>query len=334
MEDLAVMVRRAANAVELAQAATVLSSRNEILSFLTTHIHEIIPCDKAAMNQCDLATGEVMVTAMDDQPTSFHIPLSLNHRDTPLPLLSHFESTRRLEGARLSDIAPARWRDTASYSEVYRPMGAEHQAAIVLEWHEPIVWGVAMNRSTVDFTESDITLLNILGSIVRPSLAAYIDRQRILDLLATNGSQRSLITFGGDWQHLLDVPEVAGDLLAHTDYASSVPGFNHRLGELARSLKPLIPRRVDGVEFTRLPQTTAGTGTLLIERVSQSNPLTNRQREILEFVNRGLSTKEIARSLGISRRTVETHIQNTYSRLQVNNRVQAVNRARTRSTPI
>jgi len=327
MEDPALMVRRVAGAVELAEAAAVLPSRDEMLSFITAHIHEVIPCDKAAMNECDLLTGEVVATAMDDQPTSFPIPLRLNHRDTPLPLLTYFERTSRLDGARLSDVSPANWRDTASYSEVYRPMGAEHQAAVVLEYHDSVAWGVAMNRSTADFTDTDLTLLNILGSIIRPSLTACIVRQRINDLLARDGCEYSLVTFDGEWERVRDVPAMARELLSRTDYASNLLGFSRLLGELSKTLEPLVPRRLVGLEFTRLPQTDTATGTLVVESPNRSETLTKRQREILELVSQGLSAKEIAQILGISRRTVETHLQNAYARLKVNNRMRAVNGA-------
>jgi len=207
-------------------------------------------------------------------------------------------------------------------------MGAEHQAAVILEYHDSIAWGVALNRSTSDFADTDLMLLNILGSIMRPNLTSISFRQRMLDLLARKGSERSLITFDGDWDRVLEVPNAARDLLSRTDYASNLPGFNRLLGALARTLEPSVPRRVSGLEFTRLPQTDADRGSLLVEDSNQSDPLTKRQREILELINRGLSAKEIAQILGISRRTVETHLQNAYARLKVNNRVQAVNGAR------
>lgn len=43
--------------------------------------------------------------------------------------------------------------------------------------------------------------------------------------------------------------------------------------------------------------------------------LTEREREVVEHVVRGLSDKEIARRLGISRETVRTHIENAAMKL-------------------
>jgi DNA-binding CsgD family transcriptional regulator len=57
-----------------------------------------------------------------------------------------------------------------------------------------------------------------------------------------------------------------------------------------------------------------------------SAPLSERQLEVLRGVRRGASNAEIAMSLGISRRTVEKHLQNAYALLDVTSRTQALAR--------
>src|SRR5918997_3444362 len=56
-------------------------------------------------------------------------------------------------------------------------------------------------------------------------------------------------------------------------------------------------------------------------------PLTPREREILQLMSDGLPNKTIASRLSISERTVTTHIANIYSKLHVNNRVSAIQEA-------
>ncbi|MGH2543305.1 MAG: response regulator transcription factor, partial [Ardenticatenaceae bacterium] len=51
--------------------------------------------------------------------------------------------------------------------------------------------------------------------------------------------------------------------------------------------------------------------------------LTEREREILEFVAAGNSNKEIARALYLSEKTVKHHMTNILQKLQVRNRVEA-----------
>ncbi len=55
--------------------------------------------------------------------------------------------------------------------------------------------------------------------------------------------------------------------------------------------------------------------------------LTERELQILELVSRGLSVKQVASRIGLSPRTVETHLAKLYRKLGVRNRVQAVSRA-------
>ncbi len=54
--------------------------------------------------------------------------------------------------------------------------------------------------------------------------------------------------------------------------------------------------------------------------------LTARETEILEQVARGLHTKEIAGELGISERTIGSHLRNIYEKLHVHSRSAAVAR--------
>lgn len=50
--------------------------------------------------------------------------------------------------------------------------------------------------------------------------------------------------------------------------------------------------------------------------------LTKRQAQVSELTARGLCAKEIARELGISRRTVEDHKHDAYAKLGVRNAVE------------
>lgn len=62
---------------------------------------------------------------------------------------------------------------------------------------------------------------------------------------------------------------------------------------------------------------------------SQYEQLTNREIEILNLVAQGLSNREIAEQLFVSRCTVESHIKHIYRKWSVTKRTQAVSIART-----
>jgi LuxR family transcriptional regulator, maltose regulon positive regulatory protein len=62
--------------------------------------------------------------------------------------------------------------------------------------------------------------------------------------------------------------------------------------------------------------------------------LTRRERDILTLVGRGLSNKEIGRSLQIGPETVKWHLKNTFGKLGVATRFQATRRAQALALPI
>ena len=64
------------------------------------------------------------------------------------------------------------------------------------------------------------------------------------------------------------------------------------------------------------------------EAAIRSLGLTDRECEILSQLASGQSNKELARTLGISPNTVKTHVARVYEKLEVQKRVQAIEKAR------
>jgi len=56
--------------------------------------------------------------------------------------------------------------------------------------------------------------------------------------------------------------------------------------------------------------------------------LTEREREILKLIAQGLTNPAIAEKLVLSPKTIRNHVSNIFSKLQVNNRAQAIVKAR------
>jgi len=109
---------------------------------------------------------------------------------------------------------------------------------------------------------------------------------------------------------VIDDPGLIADVLrAHAcgyalktqDTAEIVEAIRQVLGGL-RYLPPMVPR--DAIE-----EELAANVRQPLER------LTRREREVFELLIRGYSNDEIATSLAISRRTVETHRQRVMNKL-------------------
>lgn len=59
----------------------------------------------------------------------------------------------------------------------------------------------------------------------------------------------------------------------------------------------------------------------------EENPLSSRETEVLTQLSKGLNYQEIAENLIISPSTVRKHIENIYKKLQVRNKMEAVQKA-------
>lgn len=68
-------------------------------------------------------------------------------------------------------------------------------------------------------------------------------------------------------------------------------------------------------EYRRMATVPTGDGPDLPK-------LTDRETEVLRFVAKGLSAKQIGTRLGVSHRTVENHVQSSLRKLQLSNRVE------------
>lgn len=53
-------------------------------------------------------------------------------------------------------------------------------------------------------------------------------------------------------------------------------------------------------------------------------PLSDREKEILQLIAKGISNSEAAKMLGLSKATIRTHLEHIYRKLEVTNRVEAV----------
>jgi LuxR family maltose regulon positive regulatory protein len=92
-----------------------------------------------------------------------------------------------------------------------------------------------------------------------------------------------------------------------------------------------VHKLLDAFRQEREAQRNRGTETVsLLPPLAQAltDPLTERELEVLQLLAEGLSNKEIAERLIVAPSTVKQHLKNIYSKLDVHSRTQAVARGR------
>jgi DNA-binding NarL/FixJ family response regulator len=95
-------------------------------------------------------------------------------------------------------------------------------------------------------------------------------------------------------------------------------------------IQPNLARRL--LRHFRVPE-AVGPGTAEGPAASAQNtpdaepqlkPLSDREKEILQLIAKGVSNSEAAKMLNVSKATIRTHLEHIYRKLEVTNRVEAV----------
>jgi ATP/maltotriose-dependent transcriptional regulator MalT len=80
------------------------------------------------------------------------------------------------------------------------------------------------------------------------------------------------------------------------------------------------------ISITTAPKTTVSTIPLPIQEANQQlfEPLSDRELEVLSYIGRGLSNREIANEMVVELSTVKKHLTHVYGKLAVSTRAQAI----------
>lgn len=191
--------------------------------------------------------------------------------------------------------------------------------AVMLSVEDDVeVVGQAGNgREAVEFAASnDVDV--VLMDVQMPELDGIEATEQIV--AAGRGKVVILTTFERD-DYLFDALRAgaSGFLLKNAD-PDELVGAVHAVAEGHALLAPEMTVRVIEklTEHTREQGPAAARGVELLAR------LTEREREVLQHMARGLSNAEIARTLFLSETTVKTHVSNLLGKIQTRDRVQAV----------
>jgi DNA-binding NarL/FixJ family response regulator len=187
--------------------------------------------------------------------------------------------------------------------------------------------------------------------IVRQGLVGVLEDEADLEVVGAFGSAREAI---GHVRRLqpdvvlldLEMPELDGveaiPLLLREKESLAILVFTaydteeRVLGALRGGAKGYLLKGASSDEIARAVRQVHGGGSYLEPRVASrviaqvqtprrtTTSLSEREREVLRLVAEGQPTKQVARSLGITERTVKFHVNSIFHKLGAESRAQAV----------
>lgn len=267
------------------------------------------------------------------------------------PLIARLKQKRESRVYLLSDaVERSRFRRLGLYQEIYRRLGVEFQMALPLPAYDSCTVAFVLNRGRQDFSDRDRSmftlvqphLLNAYRTSIRMAQgrSQQIRFQKALEsegrqviLLDPYGSIRSTTAGAFEWISFYfrtsagESKGLPSELLRWIQAQQLQPGLNG-------SRKPLILGRSGNRLVIRFMEGKEGPILILKEEIENKRSLpakaletvlnlTPREAEVLNWVAKGKTNKDIGVIMNISARTVQKHLEHIYSALGVETRTAA-----------
>jgi DNA-binding CsgD family transcriptional regulator len=315
-------------------------------------IRAVIPFDRACWHNVDPATAMITTVYGDSAPATPLLP-RLEYGDQDVNQYAAL-ARRSVTVGILSQATRGDRTRSRRFREVLEPMGIgdELTAAFVID---SMAWGCVRlyrHRGRPDFESTEAAFV----AVISPALAEAFRRSLLLPGLAvhevTGGPGVILLddrdrieAVSASAQHwlreVIDIPRTAETALPHPVYAVAArarsihKAADRASGRLARARVPTRSGPWLILHGMRLGGTTEGRTAVLVEPASspelaslivRAYGLSNREREVLQRLVQGLSTKEIAATLGISAYTVADHLKGIFEKVGVQSRTELMAR--------
>lgn len=316
-------------------------------------VHRLIPANSAVYNSFDFRTGEMQVVHDHGAEGDRYLP-ALQQRIQEHPLLAHVRAHWQAGAAALSDVITHReLRNTPIYCEFLHPLQIERQLGLLVEDRTYGITAVGLQRNGSDFSQRDKDILSFFQPHLIQAYKNASDltalKQRVRDLDAATGlSATGVIGLRADEKIEWLSGWAAQWLREYFPGPQASPRLPPALAAWIRRQK--TGRAGNHKTGWRSGQTVAGPNgrlqirwvyeppnrscLILSEQRQAPAPqtlsqlgLSSREAEVLHWVAQGKTNEVVARVLGVSKRTVEKHMERILAKLGVESRVDAVLRA-------
>ncbi len=267
------------------------------------------------------------------------------------PVLQYWKKTHAGSTIAISDLVPDReFRETALYRNFYQPLQIPRLIGFVLQSGSHHSISIARHKNGRAFGERTRTILNAIRPHVLQGFQNALAVTQVQDQLsslnqAMEAGHQALLSVTPDGRIQFSTPH-AQRLLSHYDLqtkqeANRLPSLIQAW--LRKQLTQLVPS--DDVGTAPIPLTIHGKpGALEIRLIPKDRQyllllqehrsaalrtfthlgLSAREAEILGWIVQGKTNPDIGVILGISRRTVQKHLERIYIKLGVENRHAAI----------
>lgn len=328
-----------------------LDSVQLILERVAQGLGMLIGADSVFVARADPKRNRVALLAENVGPELYKLWPTLIALRNENPAISHHMSHPDGPALMIEDLLPmSKWEKTAVFNEFYARLGMRERLSVSLSFSRPDITGIVAHRSQGAFTGRDRSVLNLLrfhvsqtcaNANVRPPPAFPSVMQALESLV---GSIIALDS-AGKVQFCSNLAEkylesfFAHERPFHDGLPMTVKAW--ALRELAsfgtdeigiRPPQQLVARIGERTLYIRIANTREGDGCVLLLRAEDPAldlaklsyfRLGARSTEVLYWLAKGKTNKEIAIILGMATETVKTHLKEIFLRLHIENRATA-----------